>query len=452
MVKNENNKDSTLRRSFLLWVIVLLTFAISCRQDEIFMDADAEHQSELKQAPLSNGTYEGTYTIDGKEGEWLIALPEDWNSLETRYMVFYAHGIVDPVPYEEVQLPSDSIEGIPIEKIVTGMNMGYATTSYRDNGLVVLDAIDDIEKLVDIVNGFLDSNEYERPHYYFLGGPSEGGLVTVKTIEKNQYLFDGAISIGGPIGDFYKQLQYNGDFHVLFNYFFNNELSSLGIDLGSPEGVHPGIIDAWKYGSLQDIIKGILFTNPDKVIQLIKCANVTVDTNDDVAVGTAILELLRFNIMFTNDVLQRLDGKVPFDNTRRWYRGSDNDWRLNRKIERIRGETKVNDYETLGDIGIPLVTIHTTGDHVTPFWHNPRYRIKIFLNGNSLLHTGIPVVNYGHCTIEKSHIMAALAIIITKVTMMEQYEIAGNLFGSSQELDNFKKILNDHSIQVEVNK
>jgi len=438
----------------LLWVLIFLAFTMSCQKDEMLWDsvADAEYKSLLKSTEIEPGKYIGDYN----SCEWLIALPDvsDWNALDYRYMIFYAHGMVDPFPYEEIEIPNDLIGNRSVEDIIVDNNMGYATTSYRDNGLIVLDAVEDIKELVNIAELFFDDHpEYNPPDMIFLGGPSEGGLVSIKTIEAYPHLFDGAISIGGPIGDFWNQLQYMGDFHVLFNYFFGNDLASLGIDIGNPEdGVNEAIMNAWKYGNLQEIILGVLKNSPSKVTQLIKCARVTVDITDEVAVGTVILELLRFNIMLTNDIRDRMNG-VPFDNTRKWYWGSYNDWRLNRSVQRIRADYiarfNVRKYETSGEINIPVVTIHTTGDHVVPFWHNPKYRYKVFIKGNSLLHTGIPVDNYGHCTIDESHIMAALYIIISKARLINYFRLRADVFESPQQMENFKDILKEYSIEVE---
>ena len=436
-------------------ILVFLALTISCQKDSMFLDpgADIEYKSALNSTEIAPGKYAG----DFDNCEWIISLPDPdaWNALDYRYMIFYAHGMVDPVPYEEIKLPDDRIGDRSVEDIVVGNNIGYASTSYRDNGLVVLDAVEDIKELVNIAGLFFDDHpEYMPPDMLILGGPSEGGLVTTKTIEKYPQLFQGAISIGGPIGDFWKQLQYMGDFHVLFNYFFGNELAAMGINIGNPQdGVETAIMDAWKWGNLQDIIAGIMVNNPDKVKQLIKCAGVTVDTGDEIAVGTAMLELLRFNIMLTNDIIDRMGG-VPFDNMRKWYHGSYNDWRLNRYIQRVRADytarVNVRDYETTADIEVPVVTIHTTGDHVVPFWHNPKYRYKAFIQGNSLLHTGIPVDNYGHCTIEESHIMAALYIVISKAMLIDYFSLSGNVFDSPGQIEKFKEILKDNAIEVEI--
>ncbi|MGQ1787254.1 hypothetical protein [Saccharicrinis sp. GN24d3] len=192
---------------------------------------------------------------------------------------------------------------------------GYATTSYRDNGLIVLDAIEDIRNLRERMDAFFASTtEYFPPDSVFIGGPSEGGLVTALTIEKYPDLFDRALSICGSIGNFYKQLQYNDNFHVLLNYFFKNEFLAKGINLGNlKDGISPLAIGACKLGALPLPVADIFINKPGKTLELVKCAKVPVDKSDLEAVITSLLELLRFNVMLTNDVTDRLEG-VLFNN------------------------------------------------------------------------------------------------------------------------------------------
>ncbi|MGQ8335932.1 hypothetical protein ACUNWD_05225 [Sunxiuqinia sp. A32] len=424
----------------LLLPAILLLFA-SCQQEELIIEN--EEVTTLKSASIIDGQYSASYS----GGEWEIVLPDMlvWNAQPFRYLIFYAHGMVDPVPGIPPALPNDYVGERPVQEILSQMGMGYAATSYRANGLVVLDAVDDVCDLVTEVNNFFTNNpEYFPPDFMFLGGPSEGGLVTIKTIESHPNLFDGAISICGPIGSFQNQLKYNGNFHVLFNYFFEKK-----IDVGTPLYVDAAIMEKWVYGILQAELIDLLSHNLVKLEQLLKCAKVTVDYDDPAAMVKAAIECLRFNVMLTNDVISRMGG-VPFDNTNTWYTGSHNDRKLNSTVQRISASASAAAYETTGNIGIPVVTIHTTGDHITPFWHNPLYRLKVFLNGKSLLHSGIPVVEYGHCTITESHLAAALTILITKTSLINQIAINNEVFTNEDNLQTFEQIMKDNSIDIEI--
>ena len=450
-------------KNYLIFCLTaLLIVAVSCQQDDFFSD-QKDNDLLLKSYTQIEDFNRWELTIPSILGEskGLLTLPKNWNELPDRYLIFYAHGMVDPD--EPLALPNDSVGGKPVEKIVLDMNMGYATTSYGDNGLVADRAVEDIVQLVAEVNTIFDNNnELLPPDYLFLGGPSEGGLVTVLTIERYPHIFDGALSICGPIGNFYNQLQYNGDFHVLFNYFFEKELQDVYHNyLGNPQdGVGDSTINRWNEGNepleLQWLIRDLMDKSPAKVEQLLRCAKVTVDMNDFEAMKTAVMECLRFNVKLTNDVVSRLSG-VPFNNTHKWYWGSYNDWLLNQNVQRVLtsdypiARENVKEFETTGNIEIPLVTIHTTGDHVTPYWHQTFYRFKIWRNRNSYLYTGIPVFNYGHCTIEESQLIAGMAIMITKASLINQFIVNRSIFSSNKSMDNFKQIMEDNSVDFEIN-
>nr|WP_321355887.1 hypothetical protein [uncultured Draconibacterium sp.] len=405
------------------YLSILITFLLiamaSCVQDEAVEDVLSENDL-LKSHEIEEGKYRG---ILGRAAEWYISLPEGWEEMHPRYMIFYAHGLQDPG--EGPNLPSDTISNRSIEDIITGMGLGYATTSYRDDGFIADDAVEDIQVLRKKVFKVLKKMP---PDFTILGGPSEGGLVTALTLERYPTSFNGALSICGPIGSFFEQLQYNGNFHVLFNYFFGADLAALGYSTGSPLGVGEAIMDQWRSGELPAAVQAILTTDlmqgGTKLFQLLTCAEVPVDMTDPVAMVSAALQCLRYNIMITDDLIDRLDGIVPFNNMETGYSGSLNDEALNNNILRVNENSylsammSVKKYETTGDIQIPFVTIHTTGDHVTPFWHNEIYRTKILSNGNEMLHTSLPVSNYGHCTVEESDIVAGLGIVMTKITLM----------------------------------
>ncbi|MDB4582290.1 hypothetical protein N9164_03990 [Draconibacterium sp.] len=460
-----------MKNLFSFLITALLLAAVSCQQDEFLNEMEDSKLTLKSYVKVDDSRWEITHPdLPWEEWKGMLSLPENWNDLPKRYLIFYAHGMVDP-DYP-IELPNDLVGGKPVEQIVKDMEMGYATTSYGANGLVADIAVYDIITLLDEVKQiFTDHNNAAQPgylappDYYFLGGPSEGGLVTLLTLENanvdenGENRFDGGLSICGPIGNFYNQLQYNGDFHVLFNYFFEKELKDrFNLDVGNPEDeVNDITIAAWNNGDLQSAVTDLMKKYPWKVTQLLNCAKVKTDMTDQQTMRRTVLECLRFNVKLTNDVITRLTG-TPFNNSRKWYWGSYNDWRLNRYVQRVCPDnydiikaTVKDRYETTGEIEIPLVTLHTTGDHITPYWHQTAYRMKVFLNGNSLLYTGIPVFNYGHCTIEESHLMAAMAILIAKTSFNNLFAVDQSLFSNEQSLESFKQILKDNAVEVQVN-
>src|SRR5206468_2035915 len=133
-----------------------------------------------------------------------ICMPQIWNG----DLVLFAHGYVgfnEPVaiPEDQLVLP----DGTSVPETVNKLGYAFATTSYRTNGLVVLQGIDDLLDLVNVFNG-----SHGPARRVFLVGPSEGGIVTALAVERHPEIFAGGLAACGPIGNFRKQVTYNGDF------------------------------------------------------------------------------------------------------------------------------------------------------------------------------------------------------------------------------------------------
>jgi len=426
-MKTESTHSIKRYTPFLLVLFFSLWFT-GCSEDFPAL----EQPSEITQNthPTLKNNSEPLTHITGEHqdgGIWEIALPDNWNDLENKNVIIFAHGYI--VPTDPLELVDNEIDGIPVKQIFNEMGWAYATTSYRSNGLAVKDAILDLIDLRLIVDTTLtDSHGLYPPDYVFLGGVSEGGLIGTLTVEQYPELFEAAIVTCCPTGDFYKHLQYIGDFHVLFNYFFKEDLLALGVDMGSPLSVPQETMALWIDGSLQQMIIGTLLQNPEKVAQLINIARVPVDRNDQTAVGMAILDLLKFNIMATNEAIIRLGGN-PYNNKspKRWYWGSANDLQLNKSVERIKAEswdiahTEVeNFYQTSGNLSRPLISMHTSGDHIAPFWHQILYRRKVAENRDIQYQGIVPVKRFGHCTFSLQEVEMAIQLMQIKLLQLNQ--------------------------------
>ena len=95
------------------------------------------------------------------------------------------------------------------------LGYAFATTSYSVNGLAIKQGLPD---LVDLVNIF--RTQHPTLKRVVLVGVSEGGLITTLATEQYPTVFNGGVAACGPIGDFRGQINYVGDFRVVFDYFF----------------------------------------------------------------------------------------------------------------------------------------------------------------------------------------------------------------------------------------
>jgi pimeloyl-ACP methyl ester carboxylesterase len=365
--------------------------------------------------------------------DYLICVPDNWND----NLIVYAHGYVafnEPIgiPWDQLVLP----DGTSIPEIMTDLGFAFATTSYSTNGLAIKQGLVEV---VDLVSVF--ESMYSTPDLVFLGGVSEGGLITALAIEQYPDVFDGGLSTCGPIGDFRGQINYFGDFRVVFDYFFPALLPP------SPVDIPPELIDEWETTYLPSIFDAVQ-ANPMKTINLLNITGAAYDFQDSSTILQTVERMLWYNAFATNDGIDKLEGQ-PFDNMDRFYSGFLRNRTLNRRVERFSADQVAldnieTDYQTTGSISIPLVTIHTTGDEIVPYWHETLYREKILKNRAGSLYTHIPVVRYGHCNFELIEVLAGFGLLLLETTG-EQIAGIQSILPNPESINAYSDILQTYS-------
>jgi pimeloyl-ACP methyl ester carboxylesterase len=331
-----------------------------------------------------------------------ICMPQTWNG----DLVLFAHGYVgfnEPVgiPEDQLVLP----DGTSLPELVNKLGYAFATTSYSTNGLAVVQGMDDLLDLVGLFNG-----SHAQARRVYLVGPSEGGLVTALAVEQHPEIFAGGVAACGPIGNFRKQIVYDGDFRILFDYFFP------GVIPGDPVSVPPETIEGF-FTTVVPAIQAAVQANPDAVRQLLAVTGAAVDPNDPTTVEKTIEDLAWYVVFATDDATEKLGGQ-PYDNMIRRYMGSDDDTLLNQSVPRIDADPAalqeiMDHYQTTGRLTSPLVTIHTTGDQLIPYWHEKMYVLKTLLSGSYLRrHINIRIDRYGHCNFKAPEVLAGFAIMV----------------------------------------
>ena len=329
---------------------------------------------------------------------YLICVPATgWNG----DMLVYAHGytpVSAPLGFQNLVLP----DGSYLPDLILGQGYAFATTSYRQNGLAILEGTDDIRELVAT---FPQVSSNTAAHTY-LAGVSEGALISTLLIEQSPNLFSAGLAACGPIGSFREQINYLGDFRVLFDYFFPGVLPPSAIDI--PEETMAN----WESTYLPAIAQA-LTANPSATAQLmntfIQSSGAPIHLRDSSTWGPTTLGLLWYSVFATNDARQKLGGN-PFDNITHLYSGSANDSRLNQKVARFGADSaaleQLDAYEASGQVTLPLITIHTTGDDIVPFWQEQRYLAKEQTSGKGSV-TAVPIDRYGHCNFSVTEVLGA---------------------------------------------
>lgn len=339
-------------------------------------------------------------------------------------LVVYAHGYVSPT--EPVGIAEDwmTVPGtsMTIDQVANSKGYAFATTSYSTNGLAVLEGIADLVDLVDIFTA-----EKGEPDKVYLIGGSEGGLITALAVERYPGVFDGGLAMCGPYGDFGHQINYFGDFRVVFDYFFP------GLMPGSPIDVPDWLMEQWD-SYYETTIKPEIEdpANASLVQQLLNVTNAPYDAQDPSTKEDTIRGLLWYNAFATNDGTDRLGGQ-PFDNQNRMYTGSDDDVQLNQGVQRFSADRAALDeiaanYQTTGKLSVPLVTLHTTGDPVVPYRHATIYRGKTIAADNIALHDHFEAERYGHCNFTFTEFLAAFSRLVDMANNPPPYQPVHRVF------------------------
>jgi pimeloyl-ACP methyl ester carboxylesterase len=318
-------------------------------------------------------------------------------------LVVYAHGFVPPglpLAFYQTDLP----DGTPIDTVLQLQGFAFATTSYRRNGLAILEGADDIRELLDEF-----TKHFPSPLHTYIVGVSEGGLVATLLAERSPELFSGALATCAPIGGFRRQVDYVGDFRVLFDYYFPGLIPASAVSIPS------AVMEHWD-PQYVPVIAAALATHPARTLELLRVAKAPFDPAVPATAVNTALDLLRYNVFATNDAAARLGGN-PFGNRTRWYFGSSNDLRLNLTVRRFNASAvavrAMRLYETSGQLAIPLVTLHTLTDDLVPVWQELLYLAKAdtFARGAFL---PLPVRRYGHCNFTNDEVLGAFALTVAQ--------------------------------------
>lgn len=318
-----------------------------------------------------------------------ICMPTTWNN----WLVVYAHGYVAPnrpigIPEDQMRIPGNPFT---VDQLVTTQGYAFVTSGYRLNGLAIQEGIAD---LVDAVAIF--TAQHGAPEKVLLVGISEGGAITTLALERHPEIFDGGLAMCGPYGSFREQINYFGDFRVIFDYLFPAVMPPNAVE------VPPTLLDTWETSYYSTTVQPVITAtaNLTLVNQLLAVTGAPFAAADASTKTATIKELLWYNVFATNDATAKLGGQ-PFSNATRLYSGSADDPALNAGVARYSAAdaalAALVDYETSGFLERPLVTLHTSGDPIVPVWQATGYAAKVATAGRTPLHEGFIVEAYGHC-------------------------------------------------------
>lgn len=389
---------ASLRACLVLCVALVAAWLTACSPSTV--------RDEVETATSTQGACEDGEQASGAKYRICMPTLSPWNG----DLVVYAHGYVaynQPVAIPEDQLV---IGGVSLPDVVNAFGYAFAATSYYTNGLAIRAAIPD---LVDLVDVFV-STQAVTPTRVYLTGASEGGLITALALERHPDVFDGGLAACGPLGGLLPQVDYLGDFRVVFDTYFP------GLMPGSPVAIPQSLIDGWD-ATYAGVVEPAI-SSPTGVYSLTQVLEVTGAAYvpaEPTTMLTTTEGALWYNVFATNDAKAKLDGQ-PFGNADRVYTGSDDDARLNAEVERFVADPSavaemVTHYDPTAQLSVPIVTIHTTLDEIVPFWHEALYRDRAVASGTWPWLDEIAIPRYGHCNFTANEVVQAFLLLVERV-------------------------------------
>lgn len=337
-----------------------------------------------------------------------IDVPPIWNG----DLVLYAHGIVQAD--EPVALPTTQDGYNELRTWLLAGGYAVAASSYSTNGWSLADAVRRTHQLSAIF-----TSKVGLPGRRLLVGYSMGALAIIKLAEQHPGQYDGALTMCGPLGGALRELNYAGDLRVTFDYYFPGLLP--GTTFQVPEGTdyRPPSADDPDGSELFQQVYHALTTNPGVTLQWAAAAGLPFQDTTELF-GSA-LYAVGFVLRYTNDFIDRVNGKIPFDNSDRIYQvnvspdAATNAYLsglLNAGVQRfVADRAAVNYYEhnymPSGQIGIPVIALHTARDPGIPYWHEERFAEAVSEAGREELLDQRRIDGWGHCAIPPDDVAAA---------------------------------------------
>jgi pimeloyl-ACP methyl ester carboxylesterase len=353
----------------------------------------------------------------GPGSMYAIDVPADWNG----DLVLYAHGIVQADL--AVALPTDQDGFGPVRDSLLAAGYAVAASSYSSNGWALADAVQRTHQL-----GKIFTSTFGKPRRVFLAGHSLGALAIVKMAETYPTQYAGALAMCGPLGGALPEIGYVADARVTLDFYFPGLLPGTPLDVPAgtvfepPTASTPGSPLFWKvYSTLFDP------ANQGNLFQWALAAKLPFADGNEL--GATALNVVGFELRYTNDLVQRVNGKTPYDNLETVYQvnatpdPATNAYLsalLNQGVARFEADPAAVNFYTRNDapsgrIGIPVLTLHTTRDPAVPIAHEAVFAGTVALAGRSDLLRQRSVDAWGHCGFTTGQMLAGFNELVAWV-------------------------------------
>lgn len=340
----------------------------------------------------------GTRCWSGRaeSGAWYwYARPVEWNGA----LIVHAHG--GPRLGEPER--DDTREDLERFSIMVAEGYAWAGSTYRRGGYGVRMAAEDTDQLRQIV-----WDRFGQPERTLLHGQSWGGNVAAKAAElyavaaDGSRNYDGVLLTSGVLSGGTRAYGFRADLRAVYQYFCGNHPRPdevqypLWQGLPQAQGTMPRAEIAARVETCTGIGLPAADRTPAQSHSLRNIVSVTGIQGDQL-----VAHLAWATNLFQDLVWNRLNGRNPFDNSGRTYRGSDDDAALNQGVQRFSFDpvavaALAYDSDLTGQIVVPTLTLHARYDPTVFVEHSASYAETVKGAGRSELLTQFYTTETSH--------------------------------------------------------
>ena len=319
-------------------------------------------------------------TMRDAQGAWvLFARPAKPNGV----LIVHAHG------GPRLSAPAADDPDEDLDRFAALVRAGYAWvgSSYRRGGFGV--------RMVDRSRA-LFWQFYGRPRLTLLHGQSWGGNIAAKLAEtgvlddEGAKLYDGVLITNGILAGAPQAYQFRADLRVIYQYYCRNHPAPGEPSYPLWRGL-PADAPRMTRAELRQRVEAC--TGVDRAPAERSPAQRSALANILAVTGIAerqLVQHLAYATFTFRDIVMRLGGRNPFDNSATRYTGSTDDAALNAGVERFRADPEAVaalafDTALSGRIVLPMLSLHAKGDPVVSARLDTGYAEQVAKAGNGRL-------------------------------------------------------------------